>query len=332
MRFASVEVPGGRRTVIADPGNDRSIVDLTTLLGVDAITLHAVIDLDPAAFDDLVRRIHASRTPADLDLAEVKWLPPVLRPSKIVGVALNNDVFDYLAVRKMVNPMYFLAPPSSLLGHGGSIELDPTWGVVHPEPELGAIIGRTLRRAGPTEALAGVFGYTIVNDVTSPGIKSEDSIELVMPQGFSIDEPWRRTHGEQDTSLYLTYHARSKGTDTFTPIGPWVTARSDIADPNALGVRSYLDEDLVLEDSTSNLTFPVQDVLAHLSRSMTLLPGDIVHFGTAARPSCPDRFPTIRAIDLARFGNRVSVEIDGIGRLDNGIDRFSLISTDRDSP
>lgn len=331
MRFASIETTGGRRTVIVDRGDGRQVVDLAALLSVVSITLQEVIDLEPVEFDDLMRRVESDRSDG-FELADATWLPPVPAPSKIVGVALNNDVFDHLAVRKMRAPMYFLAPPSSLLGHGGLIEVDPAWGVVHPEPELGAVIGRRLRRVSPADALAGVFGYTIVNDITSPGIKSDDSVELVMPEGFSVDEPWRRSRGDDDRSLYLTYHARSKGTDTFTPVGPWVTARADIGDPNALGVRSYLDGELVLEDSTANLTFPVQDVLSHLSQSMTLLPGDIVHFGTAARPSKPDVYPTIRAIDLTRHGDRVSIEIDGIGLLDNGIDRTSAVSAGRGSP
>ncbi|MBY6364608.1 fumarylacetoacetate hydrolase family protein [Rhodococcus corynebacterioides] len=323
MRFASVETAEGRTTVIADVGDGRPTADIGNQLSLDSITVQDVIDLDATAYEDLVRRVRSTRSGDGVDLLGVTFLPPVLRPSKIVGVALNNDVFNYLAVRKMQAPMYFLAPSTSLLGHGGSIELDSAWGLVHPEPELGAVIGRPLRRVTPSEALAGVFGYTIVNDITSPGLKSEDSIELVMPQGFPVDEPWRRTHGDDDRSLYLTYHARSKGTDTFTPAGPWVATRAAVPDPNSLTVRSYLDDELVLEDSTANLTFPVQDVLAHLSHSMTLLPGDIVHFGTAARPSKPDVFPTIRSIDLTRHGDRVSVEIDGIGRLDNHIVRLA---------
>ncbi|MEW5808482.1 MAG: fumarylacetoacetate hydrolase family protein [Actinomycetota bacterium] len=282
----------------------------------------ALIDLQQASRGDLARRVRGAPPQCRIEDGEsLEWLPPVPQPSKIVGVALNNDVFNYLAAHPMSAPMYFLAPSTSMVGHGGAIELRTGWGLVHPEPELAAVIGARLRRASREEALAAVFGYTIVNDVTSPGIKSQDSIELVMPPGVPVDEPWRIRRGDDDRSLYLTYHARSKGSDTFTPIGPWVTLRDDVGDPNALGVRAYLDDELVLQDSTENLTFPVQEVLAHLSDSMTLLPGDIVHFGTAARPAAPERFPTVRSIDLNRHGARVSVEVDGIGRLDNAIER-----------
>ncbi|OLR91871.1 fumarylacetoacetate hydrolase family protein [Actinokineospora bangkokensis] len=319
MKLASTRVDGAVR-VIADRG-DGVALDVNDVLDDPAFTIDRLLDLDEPARAAVVDTIASHDGHAVSDLRGAVWLPPVARPSKIVGVALNNDVFNYLAVRKMSAPMYFLAPSTSMVGHGGAIEVDPAWGLVHPEPELGAVIGAPLRHAGPDQALDAVFGYTIVNDVTSPGLKAADSVELVMPEGITVDEPWRTTRGDDDRSLYLTYHARSKGTDTFTPIGPWITLRDDVPDPNDLEVRAYLDDTLVLLDSTANLTFPVERVLSHLSRSMTLLPGDVVHFGTAARPADPDRFATIRAIDLTRHGDTVSVEVDRIGRLDNVISR-----------
>lgn len=319
MRFASARVHGSE-AVLVDTG-DGVVRDATPVLARQNVrTLQDLVELDPATRAPVVGRLDDIEAPA---LDAVQWLPPIARPSKIVGVALNNDVFDFLAVRKMAAPMYFLAPSTSMVGHGGAVVIDPGWGLVHPEPELAAVIGRPLRHAAPDDVLDAVFGFTVVNDVTSPGIKADDSVELVMPEGMTVDEPWRTMRGDDDRSLYLTYHARSKGTDTFTPIGPWITLREDVADPNDLQVRCLLDDELVLEDTTANLTFSIEVVLSHLSASMTLLPGDIVHFGTAARPTQPDRFPTIRAIDLSEHGHTVSVEIDGIGRLDNGIERVT---------
>lgn len=320
MRFASARVQG-TDAVLVDTG-DGVIRDATAVLAERGVaTLQDLLETGPENRRALLDAAGGATDAVDPD--DLHWLPPVARPSKIVGVALNNDVFNLLAVRKMTNPMYFLAPSSSMIGHGGAVVVDAGWGLVHPEPELGAVIGRPLRHASVDEVLDGVFGFTVVNDITSPGIKADDSVELVMPEGIPVDEPWRTMRGEDDRSLYLTYHARSKGTDTFTPVGPWITLREDIADPNDLQVRCLLDDELVLEDSTANLTFSIERVLSHLSDSMTLLPGDIVHFGTAARPSDPERFPTIRTIDLTQHGGTISVEIDGIGRLDNGIERVT---------
>ncbi|WP_328814103.1 fumarylacetoacetate hydrolase family protein [Rhodococcus sp. NBC_00297] len=314
-------IDGKQGVLVEVAGGKLASVEAATNGG--GLTMRSIMGFNAVERRNLLAMIDAGGERVIVDADGIDWLPPMTDPSKIVGVALNNDVFNYLAARKMTAPMYFLTPPSAMTGHGTHIEVDPAWGLVHPEPELAAVIGATLRRATPEDAAAGVFGYTIINDITSPGLKSDDSVELVMPEGMTVDEPWRTMRGDDDRSLYLTYHARSKGTDTFAPIGPWIVTADEITEPNDLTVRGYLDDDLVLEDSTANLTFGIHDVIAHLSQTMTLTPGDIVHFGTAARPVLPDRYPTIRSIDLTRHGHRVSVEINGLGRLDNPIRRVS---------
>jgi 2-keto-4-pentenoate hydratase/2-oxohepta-3-ene-1,7-dioic acid hydratase in catechol pathway len=82
-----------------------------------------------------------------------------------------------------------------------------------------------------------------------------------------------------------------------------------------------LNDEIVLTDSTKNLTFPVEAVLEHLTSYMTLEAGDVVHFGTAVKSVAPERFPSIRHLDMSRIDGVFSVEIDGIGRLDNPIAR-----------
>lgn len=321
MKLATGRI-GDRDTVLSQ-NTDGHLVDVGFVARQPKLSMRELIELDPTSRGHLLDRVRHATHEAVVSIDEITWRPPILNPSKIVGVALNNDVFNYLASRKMNAPMYFLSPSTAMTGHRGAIRIDPAWGLVHPEPELAAVIGTEMKNVAPEKVLDAIFGYTIINDVTSPGLKADDSVELVMPEGFDVNEPWRTMRGPQDTSLYLTYHARSKGTDTFAPIGPWITLAHSVPDPNALGVRGYLDDELVLEDSTANLTFSIETVLAHLSQSMTLLPGDIVHFGTAARPTRPDRFPTIRSIDLSQFGGTVSIEIDTLGRLDNSICRSS---------
>lgn len=330
MKLGTVTSP--ERSHLVAISDDGSLLDVGALLDNPALDMTGLIE----HADALVPRLRAAlKSPAAsaarLRPGSIRWEPPVPRPSKIVGVALNNSVFEWLSWRKMADPAYFLKPPSALVGHGQAVEVDTSYGLTHPEPELAAVIGKRLRRADRSEVLAAVFGYTIINDITSPGLKSQDSVELVLPEQLNTGEDWRRTHGEADHSIYLTYHARSKGSDTFAPTGPWLVTADAIADPNNLTVGGYLDGDLVLQDSTANLTHSVQDVLSHLSHSMTLMPGDIVHFGTAASPTMPDRYPTLRSLDITRLGASISVQIEGIGRLDNPIVRREL-SEDGDTP
>jgi 2-keto-4-pentenoate hydratase/2-oxohepta-3-ene-1,7-dioic acid hydratase in catechol pathway len=320
MKLANVAT-AQRRILVAQSAAGQ-LADVGELLGRPELDIYGLIDEAPSALDALADRLHAPIPDSALvDASTMRWLPPSPRPSKIVGVAINNSMGNQYAHRAPVEPAYFLKPPSALTGHGEPIVVPAEYGLTHPEPELAAVIGRRAQRVGPADARAVVFGYTIVNDITSPALKDRDSMELVPPFPLGSDLSWRETHGEDDQSLYLTYHARSKGCDTFAPMGPWITTASEVASPNDLRVRCRLNDELVLTDSTANLLFGVDEVIAHLSHYMTLEPGDVVHFGTAFRPADPDRFPTIRHLDLSQLEGTLSVEIDGLGRLDNPIAR-----------
>ena len=258
--------------------------------------------------------------------ADVVWLPPVRRPSKILGVAINNLIGQRIAHRPFENPAFFFKPPSSLVGHGQPVIVHESYGVTHPEPELAVVIGRRAKDVSESDALAYVYGYTVLNDITSPGLKAEDSIELIAPAGSSGGAygkllSWRSNRDDDHSrSNYLTYHARSKGTDTFGPIGPWIVTSDEVPDPNVLAVRSFDGDTPVFVDSTSNLLFPVQRVIAHASAYMTLLPGDIIHCGTSMKPADLSPYRGITDWDIRRVGGRsMRIDIEGIGSLSNPV-------------
>lgn len=315
MRLASVLI-GGREALVVAEGP--AIFEVAQVIGAPSCTIADLLaDLSiPARIAALLKDGHSA---APLDEDDFVWLAPSPRPSKIVGVALNNQVGSQFAVRTPTEPAYFLKPTSALTGHREPIVVPPEYGLTHPEPELAVVIGATVRDLSEADALDAVLGYTVINDITSPALKDRDSMELALPVSIGPAPDWRHVHGEEDHSLYLTYHARSKGCDTFAPMGPWLVSTDEVADPNNLKVLGLLDDSPVLEDSTANLRFSVQQVLAHLSTYMTLNPGDVVHFGTAFMPADPDRFPNVRTIDISELNGTLSVEIEGIGRLDNPI-------------
>lgn len=316
MKLATVSI-GARSTVVAQHGD--ALVDIAAVLGVNDVQMSAVVG--DHGWRDRIAAVLAAPIPTSAQLREsdVVFEPPYPRPSKIVGVALNNTLGSQFAYRTPTEPAYFLKPTSALTAHRRPIVVPAEYGVTHPEPELAAVIGTRARNLHPKDALGVVFGYTIVNDITSPGLKDRDSMELVLPVSLGPAPEWRRVDRDDDYSLYLTYHARSKGCDTFAPMGPWITTADEVGDPNNLQVLGLLDGQPVLKDTTANLRFSVQTVLAHLSRYMTLEPGDIVHFGTAFMPADPDRFPNVRTIDISRLNGTLSVAIEGLGRLDNPI-------------
>lgn len=253
------------------------------------------------------------------ELGAVTWRAPIRRPSKILGVPINNASIARWAYRDFAQPGFFLKPPSALTGHRQPVRVLKEYGLTHPEPELAAIIKQRARNVREADALQYVFGYTIINDITSPDLKEQDSIELNVPRLPNPKITWRRLHGADDRSILLTYHTRSKGCDTFAPMGPYVTTPDEIGDPNRLGIRGWLGNELVTQDSTANLRFSVQQVIATASRYMTLEPGDVVHFGMAAVPALPDKYPTSWDLDISRLSGPLAVEIEGLGRLENPV-------------
>ena len=316
MRLASVFIAERPAVVAQAPGG--TIVDAGALLGRADIGMDELIADAPAVLGELAEHLEQGEP---VPVEQVRWRAPSPRPSKIVGVAVNNSTIARIAHRPATEPAYFLKPPSALTGHGEPIIVDRGWGLTHPEPELAAVIGRRTRAVAPEDALEAVFGFTIINDITSPGLKARDSMELVPPRAMNQDLSWRERHGEDDHSIYLTYHARSKGCDTFAPMGPWLVTRDEVDDPNRLAVNGFLGDELVVTDTTANLTFSVETVIAHLSAHMTLDPGDVVHFGTATHPNQPERYPGLWALDMSRLDEPHGVEIEGIGRLENPVGR-----------
>lgn len=319
MKFCSFET-GGRRSYGVQRA-DGQVVDLKALLGAAAPA--GLEDLIEAGLDlgDLAARLDAA---PGLDPAGLTWLPPLRRPGKIIGVAINNRMGQAAAFRPFADPAFFFKPATSLVGHGQPVVLRGDYGLTHPEPELAVVIGRRGKAIPQDRALDHVFGYAIINDVTSPGLKEKDSIEIITPPqaggGYSDLMAWRRVRDAEDArSIYLTYHARSKGSDTFGPMGPWLVTADEIADPNALPILSYDGDELVFEDSTANLTFSVERIIAHASAYMTLEPGDVIHCGTAMKPAQGGRYRALTGWDLAKSRRPMAIEIPGLGRLVNPV-------------
>ena len=105
---------------------------------------------------------------------EVTWQPPVTRPGKICGVAMNNSASNERKISAPDHPAFFLKPSSCLVGHGGAIRIRTYYGSAHPEPELAVVIGRTTKDIDAVDAMSSIFGYTIFNDITGNGMRAED--------------------------------------------------------------------------------------------------------------------------------------------------------------
>jgi 2-keto-4-pentenoate hydratase/2-oxohepta-3-ene-1,7-dioic acid hydratase in catechol pathway len=117
----------------------------------------------------------AGRRGEGLAIGDLEWLPPIPRPGKVIGVALNNSANVDRIMSGPKSPATFIKPASSLIGNGQPIRLRPQYGRVHPEPELPVVIGQGGSGIPAADAYQHVFGYPILNDLTSPTMRAEDT-------------------------------------------------------------------------------------------------------------------------------------------------------------
>ncbi len=206
---------------------------------------------------------------------DVDLLPPC-QPSKIVAVGrnyvehaeeLDNVVPEF--------PLFFFKPPSALVGSGGEIRYPDETSDLHYEGELGVVIGDRCRDVPESEALDHVRGYTCVNDVTMRDWQERES-------------QW----------------ARAKGGDTFCPVGPYLETGLD---PSDLDVETRLNGEVVQSSNTRHMAYSVEEIIAELSRFMTLEPGDLIATGTPEGVGAMER------------GDTVEVEVEGVGVLENEV-------------
>lgn len=314
MKLASFRTGGVSRIGVEIAGG---MADIAELVDGPADMIELIRQGPPAL--DRLRSAVAASDPARLTLFpldELEWLPPVRTPSKIVCLALNNRSLDAIKIKAPTDhPAFFLKPWTALTGHRTAIRMKAKFGFTHPEPELAVVIGKTLRDATPDEAFAAVFGYSILNDVTCVGMREEDSFALryFRPEGGGMVED----------VAYTSYPGRYKASDTFAPMGPWVVTADEIPDPAALSIQCRMDDKLVASDHTRNYVYDVANALAHISQTMTLLPGDVVSMGTAVGGDQDDpnkpHIPGVTRCNLNGFDGEIIVEISQLGTLRNTV-------------
>ena len=213
---------------------------------------------------------------AAVSLDAATLLPPV-KPTKIVAIGLNyRDHAAEMNKPLPPEPLMFMKPSTAVIGPGEAIRV-PMWaGEIHHEAELGIVIGRRASRISEADAMSVVLGLTCGNDVTARDLQKKD-----------------------------VQYTRAKGFDTFAPIGPCVALGLD---PSALTVEGLVNGAVRQSSSSRELIFPVATLVAHVSRVMTLLPGDVILTGTPSGvgPIVP--------------GDTVTIRIEGIGELTNRVE------------
>ena len=270
----------GGPTRLGVQASDGAIHDLTDTLGVGDVGEFLAAGLSVGEVEDL--RVDADRIAPD----EIVLRAPIARPGKIICVGLNyRDHCREQDVAEPAYPMLFAKFANAVNDPGGTVVRPRATDRLDLECELAVVIGRRASRIGPDEAMAAVFGYTILNDVTMRDLQREDRQWL-----------------------------RAKGSDGFAPIGPAVVSADELGDGRGLRMRSKVNGEIWQDSSTDEMIFDVPTLVAFASRTITLEPGDVIATGT---PAGVGHFQ-----DPPRYladGDVLACEIDGIGVLENSV-------------
>ncbi|MDX3427378.1 fumarylacetoacetate hydrolase family protein [Streptomyces sp. ME01-18a] len=215
---------------------------------------------------------------ARVPLDEAALEAPLPRPGKIVGAPVNylDHKAEMAYTTSVADLGVFLKANSSVIGPGQDIVLPYTDKRTDQEGELGVVIGRTASNVDATDALAHVFGYTCVLDIT--------------------------VRSGEDRSTRKSF-------DTFTPIGPWIVTADEIPDPDSLDLRCDVGGATRQRTNTADLIFGVAELIAYTSSVMTLHPGDVIATGTPAGVG-PLSHRNRVVLEIDRVG-RLEVGVDG---------------------
>jgi 2-keto-4-pentenoate hydratase/2-oxohepta-3-ene-1,7-dioic acid hydratase in catechol pathway len=221
-----------------------------------------------------------------IDPATVELLAPIARPGKIVCIGLNyHDHCREQHIEPPAYPMLFAKFANAVNRPGGTVRRPRATEKLDLECELAVVIGQRASGIGPDEALGHVFGYTILNDISMRDLQREDRQWL-----------------------------RAKGSDGFAPLGPVIVTADEVRDPQALRMRSSVNGETWQDSTSAEMVFDVATLIAFVSRTITLEPGDILSTGTPAgvgHYQDPPRY--------LRGGDQLRCEIEGIGMLETSV-------------
>ena len=275
-----------------------------------AITNHGLIDLRTAArnlgiaadaFADMISYLRAGEDAASdarrlvaeapqgslVGMSGVRLMAPVPRPGKIIAIGLNyrDHQIESGAKEAPKSPMIFAKFTSSIAAAEDPIVIPAGDPQVDYEAELAVVIGKRGKSVLEENALSHVAGYMPLNDVSARAWQF-------------ADKQW----------------VRGKSCDTFCPTGPYLTTSDEIEDPHALGIRARVNGVTMQDSNTAKMIFKVPQLIAHISASITLEPGDIIATGT------PEGVGVFRTPPVfLKAGDVVEIEIEKLGILRNPV-------------
>jgi 2-keto-4-pentenoate hydratase/2-oxohepta-3-ene-1,7-dioic acid hydratase in catechol pathway len=228
-----------------------------------------------------------STTDPDYDSSEITLRAPISRPGKIMGIGLNYA--DHAAEANMELPkdqLWFSKPATAIADPFGAVLLPKVSVALDYEVELVLVIGKKCKHVSRSDAHAVIFGYCVGNDVSV-----------------------------RDWQFKTSQFILGKSFDTHAPIGPWLVT-ADCINAHELGIRCFVNGEERQSSNTRHFVFDCFAMVEHLTKVMTLEPGDILFTGTPSGVGATRNPPV-----WLREGDRVRSEIDGIGHMENTIVR-----------
>ncbi len=309
MKLVTVDIDGADRAgvLIGDDILDLGAAAKSLGAAAPAASVLDILNGGTSALDQVRRLADAAEAKLDdlraagavVGAASARFRPPIPKPGFVLSVGMN-----YAKHLEEMNtpipdaPASFVKIPTSLTGNGEPIRLPPDHAdMVDFEGELCFVFGRECHRVAEAEAMDYVAGYTIANDVSArdwvPGVAAaQGSMEGI--------------HAWEVNILGKQY-------PTFTPMGPAIVTRDEIADPAALHLVTRLDGE-VMQDTLTELVFPIPRLIAYFSQWYRFMPGDVVTTGSPSGVGF-GRDPRV----FMKPGQRVEITVDGIGTLSNPI-------------
>jgi 2-keto-4-pentenoate hydratase/2-oxohepta-3-ene-1,7-dioic acid hydratase in catechol pathway len=244
---------------------------------------HGPAPVGLAAIDELSSRIGASDSVLS-PIESLRLAPVVIAPEKIICVGLNYRRHAIEANMPIpTTPVIFGKFANSLSASGDRVVLPEIDTKYDYEAELGVVIGRAARNISADRALDYVAGYSCANDLSARGAQLATSQWMI-----------------------------GKMLDGFLPLGPFLVTPDEVPNPQALRIRCRVNGEVRQDSSTSDMIFSVAEIIAFLSRHVTLKSGDVIVTGTPEGVLMGRKSPM-----WLKPGDEISVEIDGLGILTN---------------
>ena len=220
------------------------------------------------------------------ELSKFKFLAPIPNPSKIICLAFNYS--DHAEEQKLLptkEPVIFIKPRTTLCGSSSDIICPDFVTKLDYEVELAIILGKECKNISVSDAKNTIFGYMVFNDVSARDIQFSDK-----------------------------QFTRGKSFDTFAPCGPWITTANEIVDAQNLRLTTKINGEIRQNSSTSKMFLKIPEIIAKLSKVMTLEKGDIISTGTPAGVILKN--PNL---EYLKDGDAVEMEIEDLGSIKNTI-------------